>query len=181
MTAEKVGKALRSHRSPGLRPDRLSGTGQKGPKVMSGSHAILDLVGRLCADVPRTPSATERAIGVALAEAGPPHPGGKFQARDATGVDGIHFDEVELRIRGGKEGAGGLLVLCIGPGGCPRLAEVRQRFEGLAISDHPRGRSLDEETQFSRQEPWGTLTFGFAERDPDSLRTIVLKFGPQIR
>eukprot|EP01113_Clastostelium_recurvatum_P007325 TRINITY_DN13407_c0_g1_i1.p1 TRINITY_DN13407_c0_g1~~TRINITY_DN13407_c0_g1_i1.p1 ORF type:complete len:171 (-),score=26.88 TRINITY_DN13407_c0_g1_i1:51-563(-) len=53
-------------------------------------------------------------------------------------------------------------------------AEIQRRHGPLELSEVPRGRSLDEKTSFSRAEPWGRVSFGFTERDPDRLATITL-------
>jgi hypothetical protein len=58
-------------------------------------------------------------------------------------------------------------------GRCAERAEVLARYADLKITQSPRGGSLDEETKWSRQEPWGRLSFGFAERDFNCLRSVV--------
>lgn len=87
----------------------------------------------------------------------------------------IVVSNISLRepVAGSPATAGAILVLTIG-GGCARRAEVESRFGPLSQVGVPRGRSRDEETSLARQEPLGRLTFGFAERNPDCLRSIGL-------
>lgn len=75
-------------------------------------------------------------------------------------------------VRGGTATAGPILVLILG--GCVSRREIESRFGPLAITGTPRGRSLDEETALSREESLGRLSFGFAERKPDCLRSLSL-------
>lgn len=81
---------------------------------------------------------------------------------------------VELREpnRNGDPTNGSLLILRI-LSGCPARSVVEARYTPWTISNVPRGGSLDEETSWSRRETWGKLSFGFAERSPDCLSTIV--------
>lgn len=87
-------------------------------------------------------------------------------------ADQVEIDKVELRTNLSDE-ARGLLVLDLA-GTCLSIEQLRARYPGLAITDHPRGRSLDEETTYSVQQPWGQLSFGFKERKPECLATVVL-------
>ncbi|WP_338152538.1 hypothetical protein [Paraburkholderia monticola] len=59
-------------------------------------------------------------------------------------------------------------------GECVTLAMVRAHYSNLKITDTPRGRSPDETTAFSAFLPWGTLSFGFAERNRDCLEGVSL-------
>ena len=80
---------------------------------------------------------------------------------------------VELREPVPNSGAeaGSLLVVYI-ISGCPARQDVAARYKPWTLSDVPRGRSLDEQTSWSREEHWGELSFGFAEAAPDCLRSI---------
>lgn len=80
---------------------------------------------------------------------------------------------VELRepVAGGTATAGSLLIIKI-LDGCPRKSDIEARFAPWTVTNTPRGQSLNEETNWSRKEPWGKLSFGFAERAPDCLSSI---------
>lgn len=72
--------------------------------------------------------------------------------------------------------AGALLVLDV-TGGCARKAAIEARYGDWQLTDVPRGRSPDEKAYWTRVEPWGELSFGFAESAPDCLRSVVFKAG----
>ena len=87
-------------------------------------------------------------------------------------ADQVEIENVELRTNLADE-ARGLLVLGVA-GTCLSVEQLRARYPELAVTDHPRGRSLEEETTYSIQLPWGQLSFGFKERNPACLATVVL-------
>ncbi len=96
-----------------------------------------------------------------------------FQFFEGTPVrlaDGTELARIDLRIK--REGAHpGFLVLEL-KGRCVPLAEVRQHYPALQITDVPRGRSLDESTSHTATLGWGRLSFGFAERNPGCLAFV---------
>lgn len=85
----------------------------------------------------------------------------------------VEIESIDLRVNRGRASRR-LLVLKFA-GKCVTKAEVFGRNQGLELTDHPRGRSLDEETSWSVKQSWGQLSFGFSERNPDCLRTVVFK------
>jgi len=88
--------------------------------------------------------------------------------------DQIDIEAVELRVRNEDE-TRGMVSLDLDPSGaCVTFDDVRGRFPGLVLTDYPRGQSLDEEASWSIQRSWGKLSFGFKERNPDCLATVVL-------
>jgi hypothetical protein len=81
-------------------------------------------------------------------------------------LEGKGNGNVDLRIR--REGDHlGFLVLQIDGAGIT-LDQVIAQYNQLKTS----GNSLDEETCYSQVMPWGTLSFGFKERNPDYLSSI---------
>ncbi len=94
-----------------------------------------------------------------------------YEASDVALSHGVTLEKISVRIQKIQPDPGFVSIKLVGS--CVTRAEVMRRYEGLTLSDHPRGRSPDEETSFSRREAWGELTFGFAERAPDCLRTVV--------
>ena len=60
---------------------------------------------------------------------------------------------------------------------CISLDEVRERYGVLTITQHPRGRSLQETTVHSSKQTWGRLTFAFKEESPDCLFEVA--FNPE--
>lgn len=89
--------------------------------------------------------------------------------------DDVSVDSVDLRLRRG-ENIPVIIVLEIS-GACVTLNDVRQVYSGLTMTDYPKGQSLDEETYYSTESDESKIhiSFGFAERLPDCLRTVVLK------
>jgi hypothetical protein len=87
--------------------------------------------------------------------------------------DGSVILNIDLRIK--RQGSHpGFLVLELG-GTCVPLEEVRGHYGDLQITDTPHGHSLDEKTSYTAYLPWGELSFGFAERNPDCLASIVFE------
>ncbi len=70
----------------------------------------------------------------------------------------------------------GFLVLSL-DGDCIGIDALRAHYGEVPITDSPHGHSLEEETVHSSRQPWGTLSFGFKERNPACLATIVLAPG----
>lgn len=86
-------------------------------------------------------------------------------------ADGVEIVSVDLRINKAHPGQS-LLVLTMG-GKCIDRSVVLERQQGMRITNVPRGRSLDEETSWSQMLAWGKLSFGFTERQPDCLKSLV--------
>lgn len=87
-------------------------------------------------------------------------------------ADQVEIEKVELRASLSDE-ARGLVVLSLA-GTCLPIEQVRARYPELALANQPRDRSPDEETTYSVQQPWGLLSFGFNERRPQCLATVVI-------
>ncbi len=81
------------------------------------------------------------------------------------------LEEIDLRIRR-EQPHPGFLTLSVS-GKCIPRKEVLDRYKGLTITSHPRGGSWDEKTYWSKEEAWGRISFGFTERNPDCLRSVV--------
>ena len=128
----------------------------------------------LARQVPFTRSKVQAALSVALIERDNPS-NELFQFYKSNPVklaEGVEIENVDLRVKrsGGHPG----LVVLSTDGACVSLGDVRARYGDLEITGTPRGRSLDEETMHSTQLPWGKLSFGFRERKPDCLSSVVL-------
>lgn len=150
----------------------LAGPLQAKGTNMDGSVAAIDrIVGQVRSHGRIDRGAVERMLGTPLR---PSSSTGSFAISRATDVHaGPLTLAVELRepIPGSGATAGPLLIVDI-VSGCPARAEVAARFQPWILSDTPRGRSPDEETSWSREEPWGKLSFGFPDAHPDCLRTV---------
>jgi len=129
----------------------------------------------LVQQIPFRRAKVERVLGIALFDSDPrqfiiepsfqPLEGGPVRL-----ADGIVIENIDLRVRPQESHPGFLAVDLIGT--CISLDTVRAHYGTLAITDYPRGRSLDEVTSFTAILPWGRLSFGFSERNPGCLSEI---------
>jgi len=84
----------------------------------------------------------------------------------------ISIEAIDLRVRLMDE-TKGLVVLSLA-GACVTLNDVHLHYQDIRITGHPRGHSLDEKTSWSTYQPWGKLSFGFKERNPDCLASVTI-------
>ena len=95
-----------------------------------------------------------------------------FYAADAVPLGAVTVSlDLRVPVPGGGATAGPLLNLRVVKG-CPTRAAVEGRYGPLTPTGMPRGHSREELFSFSREEPWGRLSFGFAERAPDCLAFV---------
>jgi len=93
-----------------------------------------------------------------------------FKSNRVKLLDGVVIENVDLRIkRVGPDP--GFLVLDTG-GSCVTIEDVRLHYKNLRITDRPRGRSLEEVTSHTTTLSWGTLSFGFKERNRKCLASV---------
>jgi hypothetical protein len=116
----------------------------------------------------------ERALGVRLKTGVGTSAFAVFEAGPVR-LNGIRLTGLELRspLPGEEVTAGPLLILKVSSKNCVDRDQTLEAFGPLQLSGTPRGNSLDEETSYARIESWGTLSFGFAERSPDCLSSVV--------
>lgn len=102
-----------------------------------------------------------------------------FQTYEAKGIKADSLT-IDLALKKPKKGsdaiARSLFVINIVQG-CLRKSDVEARYSPWKITDLPHGGSLDEQAYWTRYEAWGELSFGFAERAPDCLKSIVFTNG----
>jgi len=133
---------------------------------------LWQLIDRLGDQPSLSPARIERVLPVKFAET---YRNAYFSFHDAGRFDlagPLHIDKVELRVSLTDAGRG-LVTLRVG-GACLPIEQVRARFADLVLSDVPRGRSLDEEASYATRRAWGKLSFGFKERNPRCLATVVI-------
>lgn len=91
----------------------------------------------------------------------------------------ISVEDIEARIfRKNNDAIPYLLTFKIS-GACVNLAELKNHYADLMMADVPRGRSLAEETVYSTytDDNHIKLAFGFAEKKPECLRSVVFSVG----
>jgi len=95
----------------------------------------------------------------------------QFFATDGAAFEGrLPIDKLEVRVRRETERAE-LVILSVAQAQIPR-PQVQDRYPRLTLTSVPRGRSLEESTEFSTETSSGRLTFGFKESDPQRLAWI---------
>jgi hypothetical protein len=85
-------------------------------------------------------------------------------------AEGVVISNVDLRIKRGSNHPG-FLVLEVG-GSCITMEQIRTQYGELQTTPFSCGRSLDEETCHFQLLPWGKLSFGFKERNPQCLASV---------
>jgi hypothetical protein len=86
-------------------------------------------------------------------------------------LEDVDVEKLELRVN--KQNPLQRLLILSLSGRCVERPALLSRYKDLQLTGHPRGRSPDEETSWSKQHAWGKLSFGFPERNPNCLRTVV--------
>jgi hypothetical protein len=87
---------------------------------------------------------------------------------------GMILEKVDLRLRIDGEPHSGFLALSVAKP-CISRDEIFAKYGKLNLTSAPTGRSLDEQHAYSLEDSWGKMSFGFAERKPDCLSSIVLE------
>ncbi|MFT4020509.1 MAG: hypothetical protein QM666_03205 [Acinetobacter sp.] len=87
-------------------------------------------------------------------------------------ADQVKIDKVELRTRLSNEREGLVILKLVGV--CLPVEQVRAHYPELELTDSPRDQSLNGETSYSVQQPWGLLSFSFNARHPPCLATVVV-------
>lgn len=138
---------------------------------------VWTLIDTLPGQLPFTAEKIQAALSLTLGRDGKSesfNPYFSFYTAGGVALDqGVVIEKIDLRLRREPPDPGFLVLTFAGT--CVNKAEVMRRYGGLSLTEYPRGRSLDEEAHYSRSEPWGDLSFGFAERARDCLRSVVFK------
>lgn len=139
---------------------------------MTSTPSYIDFVRDLVENPPDTPQEVAERTGITLS---PVSKDRKLrdEGQGETG-DGLMLDEITLSYM--PDGTPHVLVFSIPHDAAPMVADVIDAFPGLKLTAVPRGRSLQEETELSRKEDWGTLVFGIAETDRERLRSVIFRF-----
>ena len=92
-----------------------------------------------------------------------------------TLADSVSIDKVSLFVRPSMifdEKSAFALELS---GTCIPLAAVREHYGQLTLTQSPRGRSLEETTVYTVNQPWGSLAFAFKEKQPACLFSMTYR------
>ena len=88
----------------------------------------------------------------------------------------VQIENVDYRRPNPEQGAtsGALLILDVDvEAHCIGRTKILETLPDIVLTDIPRGRSLDEEAYWTRETDEFKLSFGFAERNPDCLKSII--------
>jgi len=135
---------------------------------------IARLVGELSVD-PLTLAIAEKAFGTKLVEAQGTSRLRLYQA-DNLRYGKLQISHVSYSDPLPNAQFGPLITLDFS-GPCLKRQGVLDQFQGLVVTQAPRGHSIREETVYSRQTAVGRLSFGFAESAPDCLRSVTIRNG----
>lgn len=97
-----------------------------------------------------------------------------YQADAVLLDDGNQIDDIDVRLRRIPKEQSAFISFSF-KGQCITLAQVRQHYSSLKITDTPRGHSLYEVTSHTAAVGNGQeVTFSFAEIHPDCLSRVVI-------
>lgn len=130
---------------------------------------IIDLISQ---QTPFTKEKIENATGGFLSNKTEDGPVTSFTGDNVPLADDIFIQKVELRQNSNRPGSG--LVLLDVSGRCISVEQLKTKYKMLEITEFPRGRSLDETTTYTSHFPWGAISFGFKEKNPECLSWIVI-------
>jgi hypothetical protein len=140
------------------------------------SNTLWETIATLERQMPLTKQAAETTFQVALVETERSEFFVTFAAKQEVQLqDGLTVATISLMLRPGMQfdAKSGLAFELRGT--CVSLDTVRQQYGELALTQPPRGRSLEEVAAWSATRPWGLLSFGFRQDRPDCLFRVTLR------
>lgn len=94
--------------------------------------------------------------------------------------DNLRIANIDFRVpTPGASPRGSFLVLTLEGKGCISLDDVKQHYAGLTLSQMPHGHSLEEETGYRTTYNHWKLAFGFKEKRPQCLASVVFDSAEQ--
>lgn len=144
-------------------------------RLASGQAPIVfQIVDKFLSSPPVDHDTVERVGGIPLARL-PSDFANNYAAKsialgDSTSIESVDYRESLV----GMAAKNGPMLAFKLSGTCISQDQVLEHYQGLETSSYPEGHSKKEQTYISRNEPWGSLSFGFSQEAPDCLRTVVL-------
>lgn len=133
---------------------------------------LWEVISVLEQQMPFTKASIEKSLGAELLETERDE---NFIQMTGTGPilrDGIVLSKLNLMLEPSmKFGERGAFAMEL-DGTCLSLTDIRQHFNDLELTQHPRGRSLQETTVWSARRAWGNLSFAFKAERPDCLARV---------
>jgi len=89
--------------------------------------------------------------------------------------EGLVIEEVHLRLKADSNEMIRLIVRLSDDASCFAFDRIKKTYPHTQIGPlaGPRGQSLDEETHYWTKRLWGHISFGFKERRPSCLSSVV--------
>ena len=135
--------------------------------------SLWHLIGRLEARMPLTVTSAQEALDMPLVAEANEGAYAHFQALAIPNVLEGRVRAVRLMLKSPALRFVGHSALTLEvDGSCLTLSDVRRQVGELALIQPARGRSLDEFEVWRAARPWGALTFGFVQRQPDCLARV---------
>ena len=139
-----------------------------------GSHNVWQAVDRLRSQTTMTPASVGRDLNTSLTLNTRNDYFLFYQGSGPATGDAVRMGNIDLRVRAAPP-HDSFMVLNIEGTGCITLNEVKQHYGGLTLSQVPHGHSLEEETGYRTTSNQWSLAFGFAEKRPECLASIVFE------
>jgi hypothetical protein len=133
------------------------------------------LIDRILSNPPSTPEAVQTVTGIKIT---PTDANDSFRTYEGKSVASETSPNVtiELRTPVSTEATSGPLLILNVSEECLGREALEARHGALEITQIPRGKSMDEETVFSKKMGWGVLSFGFPENNKTCVKTVTLNF-----
>lgn len=139
-----------------------------------GSHNVWQAVDRLRSQTTMTPASVGHDLNTALT----PNTRNDYflfyQGSGPATADTVRIGNIDLRVRAAPP-HDSFMVLNIEGTGCITLNEVKKHFSALTLNQVPHGHSWEEETGYRTTADHRSLAFGFAEKRPECLASIVFE------
>ncbi|MDR2208787.1 MAG: hypothetical protein LBE22_07455 [Azoarcus sp.] len=134
-----------------------------------------ELIQKLDAANPWTVERVEKVLGSKLIETSSTKTFVIHETGQLLFEEGLSIKEVHLRLRVATNEMIRLIVDLSDEASCFALDRITNSYPSVKVSPlgGPRGRSLDEETHYWAERPWGHISFGFKERRPKCLSSII--------
>jgi hypothetical protein len=124
------------------------------------------------------PSSAEAFQNTTQIKLNPVSANASFQTYQAASIDKDTAPNVTIELRtpiSAQATAGALLIIQVSDECIGRQA-LEARYGKLDLIQMPNGKSMDEETVFSKKMGWGLLSFGFPENNKECVKTVTLNF-----
>lgn len=151
----------------------LTGRIKDGEASMKNNHMTLwKAIDLLAQETPFTREKVEYILSAPLLKREQDESIISFEGKNIQLADQILIRNIELRANKDRQTSGFLIIDLDGK--CISLQQLKSHYRMLEITEVPRGHSLNEATTYTASLSWGTLSFGFKERNPQCLSWVVL-------